>query len=116
MKVYPDIACLSSAILPPALAYLTKLSFTAPYDNDKLAVPFKYQKIFLMASQCMRLGVLGELRNGLNCKKNVRASAERGIHEGANSFKIRDVAHLGKFEGGGWSLGCGEPGAGFHGC
>lgn len=41
--------------------------------------------------------VLQELRNSLNCKQDVRASAERGVHEWADCFQIRDIVHLPSF-------------------
>ena len=38
---FPEMACLSSAMLPSASAYPTKLSLAAPYVNHKSTVPFK---------------------------------------------------------------------------
>src|SRR5882762_740093 len=58
MKVYPEIVCQSSAILPLTSTYPCNFSPPAklPYVSHNSHVPFKYLKTLFMASQCSRPG------------------------------------------------------------
>ncbi|KIJ95864.1 hypothetical protein K443DRAFT_11055 [Laccaria amethystina LaAM-08-1] len=82
-------------MLPSASAYPTT-------KNSLDGIPMRETRVF------------GKTRNRLNGKRNVGASSEGGVHKRAYCFQVRDVAHLGDFEGGGWSQRGGEANAGLH--